>query len=297
MLAVSAVETNGKSLDPPRPFACLPRHPAVGFGAMRVFAIADLHLGFSTGKWMDRFGDHWRGHADKVEDSWRKSVGASDLVLLPGDFSWAMKPEEVAVEMEWLAALPGRKVLVKGNHDYWWPKSQAKLDALLPEGVVALKKRAAVIDGLPIVGVRGGDFTIFEETPADEREAALARIDATLEREERELRASIDHLETLGGGSLPPVALFHYPPFPIGESESRFTRILETLGCSWCVFGHLHSEPEWNAVFQGDRGGVRYRLVACDALDFRLLELDPIDRRADLFPRDDSPGTMRTEGE
>src|SRR5512147_3257203 len=102
---------------------------------MKIWAIGDLHLGFSTGKWMDIFGAHWQGHAAKVEASWREVVAPGDIVLVPGDVSWAMKPAEVRQDLEWVAALPGTKVLVKGNHDYWWPGSQAKLRALLPPGV------------------------------------------------------------------------------------------------------------------------------------------------------------------
>ena len=115
----------------------------------RIWAISDLHLGFSTGKWMDRFGDHWKGHHLKVESAWRERIEPGDLVLLPGDFSWAMKPGEVAEDFRWLAQLPGRKVLVKGNHDYWWPSSRKKLAEVLPDDVHALKKTAVVVDGVP----------------------------------------------------------------------------------------------------------------------------------------------------
>ena len=85
---------------------------------MKIWAIADLHLGFSTGKWMDVFGDHWKDHHVKVERAWKERVEPDDVVLVAGDFSWAMKLGEAAVDFEWLATLPGRKVLIKGNHDY-----------------------------------------------------------------------------------------------------------------------------------------------------------------------------------
>ena len=94
---------------------------------MKIWAISDLHLGFSTGKWMDQFGEHWVWHHEKIEASWRERIGPDDLALLPGDFSWAMKAVDVAVEFEWLNSLPGRKVLIKGYHDYWWPGSHKKL--------------------------------------------------------------------------------------------------------------------------------------------------------------------------
>lgn len=229
---------------------------------MHVWAIADLHLGFSTGKWMDVFGAHWKDHWVKVEAAWRERIGPEDLVLLPGDFSWAMKPDEVATDFRWLAALPGEKVLIKGNHDYWWPGSQSKLAAILPPGVHALKKRALVVRGVPIVGVRGADFYIREgETPDVVAERLV--------RERGELLQSIADLARFPAGIRPPIALFHYPPFPVGRRESCFTRILEDLGCDVCLFGHLHTPGEWQRVFQGKLRGVEYRLVSCDSLDFK----------------------------
>jgi predicted phosphohydrolase len=229
---------------------------------MKIWAIADLHLGFSTGKWMDVFGEHWRGHHLKVEASWKELIEAQDIVLLPGDFSWAMKAEEAVVDLRWLAALPGRKVLIKGNHDYWWPGTNKKMNDILPPGVHAIKKKAITLDGVPIVGVRGGDFFMRDsETPQE--------VEGRLKRERGELLQSIGDLERTGPGACRPIALFHYPPFPVGRSESFFTRIVEEAGCSTCLFGHLHSEPEWNRVFQGELRGVRYHLVSCDYLGFR----------------------------
>jgi hypothetical protein len=236
---------------------------------MNIWAISDLHLGFSTCKPMDQFGEHWRDHHLKVEAAWRERVGERDIVLLPGDLTWALKPEEAREDLRWLAGLPGRKVLIKGNHDYWWPGSHAKLDQLLPPGVYGMKKRAVVIDGIPFVGVRGGDFLAQGETEPQE-------ITANLAKERRELLQSIEHLDRTYSGPRPPIALFHYPPFRLDSRESAFTRILEDRGCKACVFGHLHRESEWRRVFQGEIHGVTYRLVSCDAIGFApvLIEED-----------------------
>jgi predicted phosphohydrolase len=231
---------------------------------MKIWAIADLHLGFSTGKWMDVFGAHWKDHHLKVEAAWRERVRDEDVVLLPGDFSWAMKPDEASQDLKWLAALPGAKVLIKGNHDYWWPASHTKMAALLPPRVHAIKKRAAVVEGVAIIGVRGADFHLREgETPQV--------VGERLVRERGELLQSIDDLGRFGPLAEPPIALFHYPPFPVGRDESCFTRIIEDAGCRLCLFGHLHTRPEWDRVFQGEKRGVRYRLVSCDSLGFEPL--------------------------
>jgi predicted phosphohydrolase len=230
---------------------------------MRIWAIADLHLGFSTGKWMDRFGPHWADHARKVETSWRERIARDDLVILAGDFSWAMKPEEAKKDFEWLAALPGTKVLIKGNHDYWWPPTNAKMARLLPPDTLVMKKKALLVSGVPLIGVRGADFPSPEESTP---EAA-----ADLERERVEFQASIDHLKTLGPLSRPPIAVFHYPPSPPGACESFFTGMIEGAGARTCIYGHLHTQADWERAFQGEYRGVAYRLVSCDFLNFEPL--------------------------
>lgn len=229
---------------------------------MRIWAISDLHLGFSTQKWMDVFGSHWKDHHLRVEAAWREAVAEGDIVLVPGDLSWAMKPADAAPDIAWFGSLPGSKVIVKGNHDYWWPSSQTKLRSLLPAGVYALKKRALVLGGVPIIGVRGPDFQLKDGGDPSELQDRLVR-------ERHELLQSIEDLPRPDRWKVRPVALFHYPPFPLAAPESAFTRILEDIGCEHCVFGHLHTSADQARIFQGERRGVRYHLVSCDYLGFR----------------------------
>ena len=160
-------------------------------------------------------------------------------------------------------------MLIKGNHDYWWSGSHLKVQSALPDGVYAIKKRAVVVDDVPIIGVRGADFYIRAGQTVEELEKRLWR-------ERRELLASIDHLHTIYDGDRPPIAMFHYPPYPIHARESAFTRILEEVGCQLCVFGHLHTRSEWERVFQGEQRGVDYRLVSCDSLGFEPLLLETL---------------------
>ena len=233
----------------------------------RLWAIGDLHLGFSTGKWMDKFGDNWKQHHLKVEASWSQRVASEDIVLLPGDFSWAMRIDDVAEDFRWLQTLPGKKVLIKGNHDYWWPRSKKKMTAVLPPDTYAMKKTALVLDGVPIVGVRGGDFyPLRGEDPE--------RVAKELEKEQREFRLSVEHLQTLGDFERPIVAMFHYPPFPPQSDRSVFTDLIEAAGCKTVVYGHLHSQEDWDDFFQGDARGVTYHLTSCDALNFEPLLID-----------------------
>lgn len=233
---------------------------------MRIWAISDLHLGFSTGKWMDRFGPHWENHAGKIEAGWRESVSPDDLVLLAGDFSWAMKPEEARRDFLWLGALPGKKVLIKGNHDYWWPKTQARMAELLPPGTFAMKRKALAIDGVSLIGVRGADFVSPEELTPEKTDE--------LGREKKDLQLSIDHLKTLPCCGRPPIAIFHHPPFPLGQAESLFTKMVEEAGAKTCIYGHLHTPDDWEKTFQGELRGVTYRLTSADFLEFRPLLIE-----------------------
>ncbi|MFW5859269.1 MAG: metallophosphoesterase [Planctomycetota bacterium] len=239
---------------------------------MRIWAISDLHLALGVDKPMHVFGEHWREHHHRIAAAWDAAVEADDLVLLPGDLSWATKPHEVAPDFAWLADRPGEKVLIKGNHDYWWPTSQAKLASLLPPRTHALKKRACRIAGCGCFGARGGDFaplTVY----GDKR--SQADIDRALDKEERELRLSLEQLAALeadptldGPGNGLRLCLFHYPPIPAGRRASRFTPIIAASGAALCVYGHLHGAGTEIERVEGHIGGVDYRCTSCDLVGF-----------------------------
>jgi predicted phosphohydrolase len=146
-----------------------------------------------------------------------------------------------------------------------------------------------------VIGVRGAEFLprLAKDKDKDKDEdkdedkdtekndfdpvAACAEVDESLVRERRELLYSIEHLREIYSGPRRPLALFHYPPFRVGTNESAFTRVLESAGASHCLFGHLHTQAEWQRVFQGERNGVTYRLVSCDALEFTPLLVDEVE--------------------
>ena len=231
-----------------------------------IWALSDLHLSTSGAKPMDVFGEHWGDHAQRMAAEWDRLVGADDIVLTPGDFSWAMKPAEAAGDLAWLAERPGHKVMVKGNHDYWWPGTRKQIDALMPPRVHALKKTACVIHGVGFFGARGGDFaplTRYGDTRTQ------AEVDAWLDREEHELKLSLAHLDQVQ----PPearglrICLFHYPPIPPGRTSSRFTPIIRASGATQCVYGHLHGRPG-DARIEGEHEGVAYRCTSCDVIGF-----------------------------
>jgi len=246
---------------------------------LRIWGLADLHLSFSGAKPMDKFGAHWAGHAARVAATWREQVAAEDVVCMPGDLSWAMRPGEIEAELAWLGALPGRKVLVKGNHDYWWA-SAAKVRRLLPHGVFALQNDALTLGDVEFAGARGWvddslDFGGLSPEPlAEETEPRVQhgihgqKEDRRLyQRELGRLEASLRHLD---GVPRLRVALLHFPPTSPALEETAVTRLLERYRVDIAVFGHLHG-PGWQSFHNpyGERAGVRYFLVSADFARFQ----------------------------
>lgn len=224
---------------------------------MAVYALADLHLSHDRAKPMDIFGERWDGHPRKIETNWRKTVGEEDLVIVNGDISWAMRLAEAAADLEWLAALPGKKVLVRGNHDYWW-SAIGKVRAALPPGIFALQNDYFLWSDWVVCGTRG--WLCPGEEGFDE-----AQDEKIYRRELQRLELSLDSARRAGYDRI--IAALHYPPFNRQGQPSGFTALLEEAGVAACVYGHIHDEGR-DRVFQGERNGVRYRFAAADGVDF-----------------------------
>ncbi len=224
---------------------------------MRVFAISDLHLGADVDKPMDVFGPDWEGHSEKITASWRESVTEDDLVLLPGDLSWAMRTEEAVADLDLIAALPGHKVFIRGNHDYWFT-SPLKVRRLLGESVEALRFDACVYGDVGICGVRGWPWPGYGEYDEEsDRRHYL--------KELNRLRLSLEALVKLRWRTA--CALIHYPPLtPSGRSE--FCSMIRRAGVEWVVYGHLHG-PASGQVAEGVVDGVHYACVSADYIGFR----------------------------
>jgi len=223
----------------------------------RIFAIADTHLGRSVDKPMDIFGPAWERHDERLAEAWTATVSDDDWVLIPGDVSWAMNLDEVAADLEFLASLPGRTLLLKGNHDYWW-SSRAKVEAVLPTGMFVLQNDAFDLgDGIGVVGTRG-----WQPPEAPRAGPHDAKIYAReVQRLALSTEAARDRFDRL-------IAMIHYPPYYVGIGKTEFVPLLEKAGVDVCLFGHLHGRDHRYA-FQGEHGGVRYQFVAADYLEFR----------------------------
>ncbi|OOV13467.1 metallophosphoesterase [Deinococcus sp. LM3] len=225
---------------------------------MRVYAIADLHLATVTPKPMTVFGPNWAGHPQAIFDQWRELVRPQDLVLLPGDLSWAMRLPDAMTDLAPVAALPGTKVLLRGNHDYWWPTA-AKLRAALPPGMLAVVNDAVRVENVVVCGSRGW-LTPGHDPLSDDDTRLLTREAERLSlsvKAARALRQPGDHL----------ILMLHYPPATPPYPANPITRVIDDARPDLIVYGHLHGVPVERSMRHV--GGIPAHLVAADGLKFR----------------------------
>jgi predicted phosphohydrolase len=230
---------------------------------MRVFGIGDLHLSHSGEKPMDVFGPHWEGHRERIGEYWKESISPGDLVLVPGDISWAMRFEDAMADLEWLGALPGRKVIIRGNHDYWWP-SLTRLRRELPPGVMALQNSAVDAGPCVVAGSRGWKAPGTEAFDGIEDGRILAR-------ELSRLRLSLDEAARLlpADSGKPLLVMTHFPPV-VGGAAMGFAGLIARSSSKICAYGHIHAAPGcWPEGVDTELDGVSYRLVSADYLGFR----------------------------
>jgi predicted phosphohydrolase len=227
---------------------------------MRIFALGDPHLSFTEQgeiyKPMDIFGDHWRDHHLKIKKNWEKMVSYADIVLVPGDLSWALKLEEALFDLKFIGQLPGRKILIKGNHDLWWD-GIGKVRKVLPASIEAIQNdHIRLTSKLAICGTRG--WTCPGEknfTPEDKK---------IYERELGRLRLSLDSIKEKAGEV---IVMLHYPPTNGKHELSGFIEIFQEYGVKHCVYAHLHSDSIKGAL-PDEKWGINFYLVSADAVDF-----------------------------
>ncbi|HHO55242.1 MAG TPA: phosphohydrolase [Trueperaceae bacterium] len=224
---------------------------------MRLFAIADPHLSKAQPKPMDIFGSNWQGHPELFFENWQKTVYEQDIVLIPGDISWAMKLEDALLDLEAIAALPGKKVLLKGNHDYWWT-SISKLRNTLPEGIYALQNDAIKIGNLVIAGSRGWvcpNSTGFSEKDNKIYLRELHRLELSIQAAQK-IKSKDDYF----------VIMLHFPPTNVRLEPNQVTKLIKEAKPNALVFGHIHGEFE-NSVIK-NLADIDVHFVAADALKF-----------------------------
>jgi predicted phosphohydrolase len=231
---------------------------------MKVWALSDPHLSFTRDKPMHIFGEHWRRHWVKIERQWRKRVDPTDVVLVTGDVSWASRFKQAMADLAWLDGLPGfRKLLVRGNHDAWWPGEEAEASAL-PSSLLLLRGEAVEIQGVVFCGTGGW------VSPEDPYFEPLDR--PSYERELASLRVALERAAELEAGRGIHV-LIHYPPFTSHGKPTAFDKLLREYPVKTVTFGHFHLAEEWRRMPTGMVRGIHYVLASADYLEFAPVRL------------------------
>ena len=234
---------------------------------MAIYAIADLHLSFEENKPMSVFGDNWEGHSKKIKENWIKKVKPDDTVILPGDFSWATYLSNAEKDFAFLNELPGKKILLKGNHDYWWTTVTNMKIYLEEKGFTTidfLYNNSYCIENKIIVGTRGWNSIEAEES------------EKMLNRETIRLKLSIENGLQNYGKDKEIICFMHYPPITQNnlhyQKFSQFVAIMKEYGIKKCYYGHLHGPSHKDAV-EGEIEGITFKLVSADYLNFDLAEV------------------------
>lgn len=226
---------------------------------MAVYAISDLHLSFNSDKNMDVFPG-WYDYTNKIKQNWESTVKNGDFVVIPGDISWAMRLNEAKKDFEFINNLPGKKILIKGNHDYWWSTSKKINDFLYENNfdtISIIFNSAIKAENICICGTRGWMYNSDE--PEDEK---------ILNREVERLRRSLDSARALGDET---VVFFHYPPvYNFQESEEIINLLIER-NIKKCYYGHIHGSGAKKGIIEGKYKGIDFKLVSCDYINFKPL--------------------------
>ena len=255
---------------------------------MKIFAIADTHLSFNpdgtTYKPMDIFGPSWENHWEKLKKNWIEEVGEDDYVIVAGDVSWALKPEEAKPDLDFLKSLPGKKIFFKGNHDLWWT-SHRTLDLFYGEEIEVndnpgtpvkkvvpcesmrfIQNEAFMIGALAICGTRGWDCPGREDFTEHDLKV--------YEREVGRLKMSLEDAVKKGAKEI--IGVLHYPPTNENQQGSGFTDLMTEYGVKTCVYGHLHGKDNYKRGIKGIYNSVDYKLVSLDYVEAKPVLLKEI---------------------
>lgn len=231
---------------------------------MKVFAISDLHLSINNPKPMDIFGPVWDNYLEEIERDWEEKVGDNDVVLISGDISWAMRLQEALPDLEYIGKLKGKKVIIKGNHDYWW-SAIGELRKNLTPNTFALQNDAIKFDNVIICGSRG--WSIPETTFLDPQDEKIYK------RELIRMELSLKSAVTLKENGEKIIVMTHFPPFNSRLEDSEMMDLFKKYNADIVVYGHLHSyDKKQKSVYCRD--GITYYLASCDLIGNKLIEID-----------------------
>lgn len=231
---------------------------------MAIYAISDLHLSLSMDKPMDVFGSNWTGYMDRIKKNWEEKINPDDFVIIPGDISWATYIDQAYEDFRFIESLPGKKIIFKGNHDYWWT-TMSKLDKYVESNgfstINFLHNNSFDFGEMVLCGTRGW------KCPGDD---GITSEDVKIfEREVQRLDLSLSDGSKSGKDI---IAALHYPPFNARKEPTKIVDILKKYPVKTCVYGHLHGESSKNA-FRGEYSGILFELVSADFINFDPIKL------------------------
>lgn len=227
---------------------------------MALYAISDLHLALNVDKPMDIFGQQWYKHHEKIKENWKEKITNDDTVLIAGDISWSMKHDESKDDLDWIDSLPGRKLIIKGNHDYWW-SSISKLNSMYKE-TKFIQNNFFNYKDWAICGTRGWICKGSDKfTAKDEK---------IYDREQIRLRLSLENAKKSGYKKI--ICMMHYPPTNERFEDSGFTELFKEFNVEKVIYGHLHGKA-LGRVLNDEREGIEYILTSCDYIDFNPIKL------------------------
>ena len=232
---------------------------------MSIYALADLHLALSNPeKSMDVFGSRWEGYIDRIRDNWTKTVTGADTVLIPGDISWATYIDKASEDFRFISELPGRKLLSRGNHDFWWTTMRKMEEFFESSGFTNLQfVRTNVVEaeGCLISGTRGWMIESKDSLDGSDNRKIY-------EREKLRIQMCVDKLnEADPDHTKTRILMIHYPPVTANQEFTEFAQLIADGGVDICVYGHLHGKAHKKA-FEGDFGGTKFICSSADYVEF-----------------------------
>ena len=240
---------------------------------MAIYAIGDLHLSFHENKPMDIFGENWKGHEEKIKQDWINKVKETDLVVIPGDFSWSTYLKDTYEDFKYLNSLPGKKLLLKGNHDYWWTTLKSMRNFLKEnsfENIDFIFNNAYEFENYIIAGTRGWSQTEEENEKFLNRETQRLEMSLKQAKEIQEKKLQEENIEK------EIIVFMHYPPITNTQVEKKeetsFIKIMKKYNIKKCYYGHLHGTAIKEAVEQ-EYQEINFKLVSADKLGFKLLRI------------------------
>lgn len=247
---------------------------------MSLYAIGDLHLSFSVDKPMDVFGRVWKNHEKKIWKYWNKRVAEEDTIVITGDHSWGKNLEQSGKDLDFIAELPGRKILLRGNHDMFWDaKKTQRLNERFQGRLEFLQNNFYRYKDYALVGTKGycyeGLDTYEHFEKIRNRELERLRISFEAARAAYISEGEVYHPDSGEAEEIHPagegkyIMFLHYPPTSIGEMSSPFTKMAEIYGASKVIYSHCHGKTRFDDSFKGYVNGIEYKLVSGDYLNFK----------------------------